>query len=380
MLPTPHTHACAHKHITPQLAQPQVLDIPLTSRSRRVWAAGMHRQHYKHYRRHIRTHQGCVSGQALTAPHTLHTSSSLCGRANAAGTDTGRGSCLAARDTDLPTLSATTYRPPTQPATIPVAAKCCCIVDTWNDSCPPAHSCSYDIRMPQPRHPPWMAAATTTPACLDGLGSAPRALQACEADGACTASVALFAAMPAECSKVPPLLRPQFLLLLSLSLPAKPKNAATARRNPPDFRALLSTLLSAMPAAAAAGAAPLALPLAAAEGAAALPLLTAPLLLGTLLPSALPEVLPTPAAPLAAPLAATAAAGAATLALLLLLLLLIGDQVVRARQTSCSFSLLRKKCRNCCLQPLPSTASERGWPKQSIWSPAVHSALKSIST
>lgn len=81
MLPTPHTHACAHKHITPQLAQPQVLDIPLTSRSRRVWAAGMHRQHYKHYRRHIRTHQGCVSGQALTAPHTLHTSSSLCGRA-----------------------------------------------------------------------------------------------------------------------------------------------------------------------------------------------------------------------------------------------------------------------------------------------------------
>lgn len=60
----------------------------------------------------------------------------------------------------ISTLSATTYRPPTHPATIPVAAKCCCIVDSWNDSCPPAHSCSYDIRMPQPRHPPCMAAAT----------------------------------------------------------------------------------------------------------------------------------------------------------------------------------------------------------------------------
>lgn len=57
-----------------------------------------------------------------------------------------------------------------------------------------------------------------------------------------------------------------------------------------------------------------------------------------------------------------------------------GFHVVRARHTSVLLPPLRSRCRNCCVLPLLLAQSVSGMPKHSIWSPAVHSALKSIST
>ncbi|KAF6251289.1 hypothetical protein COO60DRAFT_653566 [Scenedesmus sp. NREL 46B-D3] len=57
-----------------------------------------------------------------------------------------------------------------------------------------------------------------------------------------------------------------------------------------------------------------------------------------------------------------------------------GFHVVRARHTSVPQPPFLSRCRNCCVMPLPLAQSVRGMPKHSIWSPAVHSALKSIST